>query len=178
MKVRTVAYLIRRVKSEEWRELRTLKLSALRDSPTAFSTSYAAVGDDPVWREHTAHEAGSLTSATFIAATEEGHWVGMTGAGPLDEVPGHAHVHGVYVAPAHRGGQAGLAVRLMDAGVAWARARTDATWLTLGVHEDNEHARRFYRRFGFSDTGKVIPYAPDPSKKVCIMGYEEFRGIR
>jgi len=173
-----MAYEIRRVESEEWRELRALTLQALQDSPAAFSTSYAdaAADDDAAWQERAAREAGSRTSATFVATADSGRtWVGMTSSGPLDEVPGHAHVHGVFVAPAHRGGQARLAGRLMDIGIDWARTRTDATWLTLGVHEDNERARVFYRRIGFSETGKIIPYALDPSKKVCIMGYDAFR---
>ncbi|QMU71493.1 GNAT family N-acetyltransferase [Streptacidiphilus sp. P02-A3a] len=173
----TVAYAIRRVASEEWRELRELRLNALREAPTAFSTRYAdaAAEDDSVWRRRAAHEAESPTAATFVATTEDGHWVGMTGAGPLELLPGYAHVHGVYVAAAHRGGRAGLARRLMAAGIDWARTRTDAAWLTLGVHEDNEHARGFYRRIGFSDTGKVVPYALDPAQQVHIMGYDAFR---
>jgi ribosomal protein S18 acetylase RimI-like enzyme len=59
----------------------------------------------------------------------------------------------------------------------WRRLRdnTDASWLTLGVHEDNRRAQAFYRRIGFTDTGKVVPYRLDPAKKLYIMGYEDFR---
>jgi ribosomal protein S18 acetylase RimI-like enzyme len=63
----------------------------------------------------------------------------------------------------------------MDVGIRWARDNTDASWLTLGVHEDNQRAQAFYRRIGFTETGKVVPYPLDPSKKLYIMGYEDFR---
>lgn len=110
----------------------------------------------------------------FIAATEDGRWVGMAGSAPLDIVPGHTHIFGVYMAPAHRGRPAGLAARLMDAGIRWARDNTDASWLTLGVHEDNKRAQAFYRRTGFTETGKIVPYALDPSKKLYIISHETF----
>jgi RimJ/RimL family protein N-acetyltransferase len=172
-----MTYVVRRTEPGEWRQLRALRLEALQDSPTAFGTTYAdtAALADQVWRQQAAHNATSPTSATFVATTEDGRWVGMASAGPLDEVPGTACIHGVYVAPAHRGQPAGLATQLMDVGIRWARDNTDASWLTLGVHEDNRRAQAFYRRIGFTDTGKVVPYPLDPSKKLYIMGYEDFR---
>ncbi|MFJ8581106.1 GNAT family N-acetyltransferase [Micromonospora sp. NPDC093277] len=172
-----MSYVIRRTDSREWRQLRALRLEALRDSPTAFGTTYAdaAALTDEVWRQQTASNSTSPTSATFVAATEDGRWVGMASSAPMDRIPGHANIHGVYVASAHRGQPAGPATRLMEAAIRWARDNTDAAWLTLGVHEDNRRAQAFYRRIGFVETGKVVPYVLDPSKKLYIMGYEGFR---
>ncbi len=62
----------------------------------------------------------------------------------------------------------------MEAGIRWACDNTNASWLTLGVHEDNTRARAFCRRIGFTETGKIVPYSLDPSKKLYIMGYEDF----
>ncbi|MCM0674405.1 GNAT family N-acetyltransferase [Micromonospora phytophila] len=90
---------------------------------------------------------------------------------------GHAHVYAVYVSPAHRG-PAGPAAALMAAAIRFARDHTDAGWLTLGVHEDNPRARGFYRKLGFAETGKAIPYALNPSQKVHIMGYQDFGSAR
>jgi ribosomal protein S18 acetylase RimI-like enzyme len=172
-----MTYGVRRVGASEWRELRAIRLEALLDAPLAFGTTYAeaAALDDEWWQVRAEEGATSPTWATFVAITEGGQWVGMAGSGPLDVVPGTAHIHGVYVAPAHRGRQAGLAARLMEAGIEWARDNTDASWLTLGVHEDNARARAFYRRFGFKDTGKVVPFVLDPSKRIHILGYDSFR---
>ncbi|MEU9828487.1 GNAT family N-acetyltransferase [Micromonospora chersina] len=170
-------YVVRRIEPGEWRELRALRLAALRVSPTAFGTSYAdaAALTDEAWRQQAARSATSPTSAMFVAAAEDGRWVGMASSAPLEDVPGHAHIHGVYVAPAHRGRPAGLATRLMEIAIRWARDNTDATWLTIGVHEDNHRAHAFYRRIGFTETGKVVPYPLDPSRTLHIMGYRNFR---
>src|SRR5262245_31440334 len=129
-----MTYVVRRTEPGEWRQLRALRLEALRDSPTAFGTTYAdaAALADEVWRQQAEQNATSPTSATFIAATQDGRWVGMAGCAPLNEVPGTACIHGVYVAPAHRGQPAGLATQLMDVGIRWTRDNTDASWLTLG----------------------------------------------
>lgn len=172
-----MTYVVRRIESGEWRQLRALRLDALQDSPTAFGTTYAdaaALADD-VWRQQAVENATSPTSATFIAATEDGRWVGLAGVTPLVQVPDTACVHGVYVGPAHRGRPARLAAQLVEVGIRWARDNTDASWLTLGVHQDNRRAQAFYRRMGFTDTGKVVPYVLDPSKKLYILGYENFR---
>ncbi|MEU6238472.1 GNAT family N-acetyltransferase, partial [Kitasatospora sp. NPDC047058] len=59
--------------------------------------------------------------------------------------------------------------------IAFARDNSGAAWLTLGVHEDNPRARAFYRRLGFADTGKVVPYMLDPAEKLHILGYQDFR---
>ncbi|MBV6699489.1 GNAT family N-acetyltransferase [Kitasatospora aureofaciens] len=163
--------------STEYRELRAIRLEALRDSPTAFSSSYedtAALPDD-VWQQQAAVEASSEESATFIAADEAGNWVGIAGVGPLPDVPDHVHVHSVYVSPEHRG-PAGPAADLMMAGIRHAQVSTDVRWLTLGVHERNGRGLAFYRRLGFEPTGKVVPYGLNPSEKLLILGYPDFRG--
>jgi ribosomal protein S18 acetylase RimI-like enzyme len=172
-----MTYVVRRARPQEWRELRALWMEALQDAPTAFGTTYAdaaALADDD-WRQRAAENATSPVSATFIAVAEDDRWVGMASSGPLNEVPGTAHIHGVYVTPAHRGQTAELATQLVDAGIRWARDNTEASWLTLGVHEDNQRAQAFYRRVGFTETGKIVPYPLDHSKKLYIMGYEDFR---
>ncbi|MFE6055606.1 GNAT family N-acetyltransferase [Kitasatospora sp. NPDC056446] len=169
-------YVVRRIAAEEWRELREITLEALRDSPTAFSLSYAdtAARPDDGWQRQAVAEATGEESATFAVRDEDGAWVGVAGVEPIPHVPGTVHVHGVYVAPAHRG-SAGPAADLVWAAVRHARDHTDARWLTLGVNESNVRALAFYRRLGFEDTGKVIPYVRDPAEKVHILGYPGFR---
>ncbi|WP_414166498.1 GNAT family N-acetyltransferase [Streptoverticillium reticulum] len=153
-----------------------MRLEALLDSPMAFGSSHAdaAAFPDAVWRERAAREAGSEACATFVACDAAGAWVGMASTEPLTEVPDHVHVHAVYVSPAHRG-HTGPAGRLVDAAVRFARDNTDASWLTLGVHESNERALTFYRRLGFEATGKVVPHPLDPAERLCIMGFGRFR---
>lgn len=172
-----MTYVVRRTEPGEWRQLRALRLEALRDSPTAFGTTYAdaAALADEAWQQQAEQGATSPTTATFIAATRDGDWVGMAGSAPVEVVPGTFCIQGVYVTPAHRGRTAGLAARLVEMAIAWARDSTDASWLTLGVHEDNERAQAFYRRIGFTETGKVVPCRLNPARKITILGYERFR---
>ncbi|MEW2384129.1 GNAT family N-acetyltransferase [Micromonospora sp. NPDC047707] len=172
-------YQIRRIVAGEWRQLKSIRLEALQDAPTAFSTplAEATAFSDTVWQQEAAREADSASSATFVATDEAGDWAGMAAVAPLAEVPDHAHVHAVYVTPAHRG-PAGPAVALMAAAIRFASDHIDVASLTLGVHEGNPRARAFYRKLGFTETGKAIPYALNPSQKVHILGYQDFRSAR
>ncbi|MEU7820383.1 GNAT family N-acetyltransferase [Catellatospora sp. NPDC049133] len=172
-----MTYAVRRIEPGEWRQLRALRLEALQDSPTAFGTTPAdaAALADEVWQQQAEQAASSPTTATFIAVAADGRWVGMAGSAPVEVVAGTYCIQGVYVTPAHRGRAAGLAARLVDAAITWARDVTDASWLTLGVHEDNERAQAFYRRIGFTGTGKVVPCRLNPARNITILGYEKFR---
>jgi ribosomal protein S18 acetylase RimI-like enzyme len=140
-------YLIRRMGSGEWRELRAIRLEAVRDTPTAFSSSYAELASHPdvFWQERAAAGATSGSGATFIASDRNDDWVGSASAEPLAEVPDHAHIHAVYVRAGHRG-PTGLGGRLMEAAIRFAEQHIDVSRLTLGVHENNTRALAFYRR--------------------------------
>ncbi|WP_316520155.1 GNAT family N-acetyltransferase [Kitasatospora brasiliensis] len=187
---------VRRMAAGEWRELRGIALEALRDSPSAFSLSYAecAARPDDYWQHRAAREATARECATFAAIVpaasapgdaaggeagdeagdETGRWVGITAVEPLPDVPDTVHIHSVYVAPAYRG-SAGPAAALVRAAVRHAREHTDVGALTLGVHEDNERAQAFYRRLGFEPTGKVVPYVRRPQDRILVLGYPDFR---
>lgn len=171
-----MAYLIRRMTPGEWRELRAIRLEAVRDTPTAFSSSYAelAAHIDLFWQERAAAEATSDNGATFIACDQNNDWVGSVSVEPLAEVPDHAHIHAVYVRAGHRGPTC-LGARLVEAAIRFAEQHIDVSQLTLGVHESNTRALAFYRRIGFRMTGKVIPYRPNPVERCYIMGYSHFR---
>jgi ribosomal protein S18 acetylase RimI-like enzyme len=170
-----MTYLVRRMTPGEWRELRAIRLEAVRDTPTAFSSSSAelAAHTDVFWQERAAAEATSGDRATFVACDRDDDWVGSVSAGPLPEVPDHAHIHAVYVRAAHRG-PTGLGARLVEAAIRFAEQHIDVSRLTLGVHESNTRALAFYRRIGFRMTDKVIPYRPNPAERCFIMEYSDF----
>ncbi|WP_042379750.1 GNAT family N-acetyltransferase [Streptacidiphilus melanogenes] len=172
----TPAYRVRRIEPGEWRELRALRLEALRDAPTAFSITYAASEalPDDAWRAQAAEAATGASTALFVAVGPDGSWLGTAGAAPIPDVPDHAHVHGVYVTPAHRG-RSGPAADLVAAAVAFARTHIDVGHLTLGVHESNARAQAFYLRVGFVPTGLEVPYPLDPAERLRILGYPGFR---
>ncbi|KTE38793.1 MULTISPECIES: GNAT family N-acetyltransferase [unclassified Sphingopyxis] len=87
----------------------------------------------------------------------DGAILGYIKMGPLDfDLPpgqptGDAvELHQIYLAEAAKG--TGLAARLMDWGIAWARER--ASILYLSVFTDNPRAQAVYRRYGFYDVGR------------------------
>ena len=172
----TTTHLVRRMTAGEWRELRTIRLEAVRDTPTAFSSSYAelAAHPDVYWQERAAVEGTSDNGATFVACDRNNDWVGSASVEPLTEVPDHAHLHAVFVRAGHRG-PTGLGARLVEAAVRFAEQHIDVSRLTLGVHENNARALAFYLRIGFRMTEKVIAYRPNPVERCYILEYRDFK---
>jgi diamine N-acetyltransferase len=66
---------------------------------------------------------------------------------PVDESRA-LELHRLYIHERAKG--AGVAQKLMDETIAWARGK-GAPALYLSVWENNERAQRFYRRYGFQD---------------------------
>ncbi|GAA1823011.1 GNAT family N-acetyltransferase [Luedemannella flava] len=151
---------IRRIRADEWPQLRELRLEALKDTPTAFAERYddAVRQPDEFWMGRAARGAASIEAATFVAVTH-GAFVGMTVAildGPVTSLVG------VYVSPPWRGRPRGVISALFDAAVGWAREADPARRVLLHVTEVNERAAAFYRRYGFVPTGVTVPYPLDP----------------
>ncbi len=154
---------IRAVRPDEWERVRDLRLQALKDTPIAYIERYddAVRLSDGEWRMRAKRGAQGAKSTKWVAEDPNGRWVGtMTG---YVEDGSAAWVVGVYVAPDYRGRSAGVADRLLDAVIAWARDQAKVSELRLEVREDNESAKRFYTRRGFRPTGKVQPFPIDPA---------------
>ncbi len=152
---------VRRIRGEDWQQLRALRLEAVADTPSAFLERHAdaARRDDGSWRRRAEGSASGEDSAMFIAAEESGEWIGMLGL--YRDAPGEAQVVSVYVAPHGRG--AGVLEELLDWAQRWARS-AGLNRLRLLVHEDNARARAAYVRLGFAPTGRSSPYPLDQTK--------------
>lgn len=92
-----------------------------------------------------------------LVRDDAGAILGYIKMGPVDfELPAEqpadnaVELHQLYVAEAAKG--TGVAVALMDWGIAWARER--AAILYLSVFTENDRAQAFYRRYGFYDVGR------------------------
>jgi len=143
---------IKRVTSDEWGELRDIRLAALQESPDAFGGTYAAsvARTDEWWVEWARKSAESDEQAMFLA------WDGETPvgiAGTFFDDPDWV-VIAMWVAPTRRG--EGLGRRLLDAVVEFQRGR-GATESVLGVVEGNGAAQALYERYGYVDTGIANP---------------------
>lgn len=150
------AYRIRRTSARDWRELRELRLAALRDpvAVVAFYEPYekAARLTRRDWERRASGELEG--TVTFVGEWEDGRFSGMLTAFTTSRC---ARVVSVYLLPEHRG--SGLAAELMRAVVDWADGRE----VRLHVHQDNERAARFYAAMGFRPTGDSDPDPRDPS---------------
>jgi GNAT superfamily N-acetyltransferase len=144
----TGPFEVRRMRVDEWRELRSLRLEALQDSPLAYGSTYAGdvLRPDRDWQERAAAGAAGEEEVA-IAAVAAGRWVGMA-RGYLE--PPLAHLIAVYVTPDWR--RHGIGEAVSRAVVAWARER-GASAVLLGVSDGNDGARRVYESIGFVPTG-------------------------
>jgi ribosomal protein S18 acetylase RimI-like enzyme len=143
-------HVVRRLTHADLPAFRTVRLTALRQHPEAYGSSYE--------EEEPLELAGF---ARFVAADPPGGVLGGFGGEDLVGTVGlvvqprlkQRHkglVVGVYVDPAHRG--SGLARHLMEAIIAAARD-ADLALLQLAVTVGNEPARRLYSRLGFQTYG-------------------------
>jgi ribosomal protein S18 acetylase RimI-like enzyme len=161
---------VRRVRPDDWPRLKALRLEALEDTPIGFLERYedALKIADEGWqfRAHRGSDAGD--SAQFVAAQGDGPFVGTMVGFPDGAGSDAVWLAAVYVTPAWRRRDRGVADALLDAVVDWARNR-HASRVLLEVHEDNLPARAFYRRRGFVETGQRKPYPLDPSADELVM---------
>lgn len=158
------SFTVRRVRTEEWRSLRELRLDALRD-PIAhlayLETIEAALErPDSYWQERTRTAASGTMAGQFVAVDEHGDLAGTVTA--LVTAPGEpdyigetspdlrAAVVAVYVRPGHRG--SGVLQAVLSETEAWLRG-LGVPQVRLHVNEQNPRAQGAYRKCGYVDTG-------------------------
>ncbi|MFF8836481.1 GNAT family N-acetyltransferase [Streptomyces sp. NPDC015130] len=165
-------YSIRTIRADEWEKARELRLAALQDpiAHLAFLDTYedAVTRPDSFWQERAAgaSDTGPGEVIQFVAEAPDGRWVGsvtvLVERPAGDAVLGAAvkvdqtHVVGVFVRPEARG--SGAIDGLFRAAVewSWALSAPAVERVRLYVHEENERAAAFYRRFGFVASGERV----------------------
>jgi GNAT superfamily N-acetyltransferase len=155
---------VRRVRPEDWPDLRSLRLEALKDTPMGFLETLAAALDRPDedWQARAVRGAEGGNSLQ-VMAWADGRPVANCVCFLRD---GAAWLAAVYVTPDHRG--QGLLAELADRCAAWGREQ-GCRVLRLEVHEANARARAAYARLGFSDTGERAPYPLPPYGQELVM---------
>jgi GNAT superfamily N-acetyltransferase len=129
----------------EWRRLRAIRLRALEDAPDGFegTLSESEQRSDAEWERR----LGDMTTFVATSADED---VGMIRVAADSKRRDAAWLLSLWVAPDARGTGAGS--MLVDAVVAWARARGCACVL-LDVGDHNHDAIALYARKGFVANG-------------------------
>lgn len=146
------AYAIRRLCSADLGAFRSLRLTALLESPTAFSAtveSEQSLSDEQVG----ARLEGPSHSGVWGAWNAQQVLVGSVGLLhlPQDKLRHKAALYAVYVAACARG--EGLGRRLLEAVITHTRLLTDLRLLNLGVTANNTAALRLYQSLGFVEYG-------------------------
>jgi len=165
---------VRQLTADDASAYQRLRLLALQESPTAFSSSYSdEAGRSP------SEVASRLTPAPDGSLCVFGAFVDDRLAGFLAFVRPRraklvhgAELHGMYVCPEFR--RRGLAGALVDAVLAHARSLGGVRQLKLAVNATNLAARSLYRSRGFT----LFGLEPDA---LCIDGRyydEEFYILR
>ena len=146
------------------------RLRALQDTPSTFGSTYAKESQltDADWVARATNWNGEK-SILYVAMENEAV-IGIAGSHLDHEDPTHAHLISMWTAPTHR--EQGVGRLLVDEIVSWARLRKAVT-LKLMVTSSNDSATAFYRRLGFTLTGRTEPYPNDPA----LIEYEMARPI-
>jgi ribosomal protein S18 acetylase RimI-like enzyme len=137
---------------QDWRDLRAIRLEALRLEPAAYSSSYeeTLARPDEHWRQRLAND-----QSVHLLARAQNRPIGMVG-GYLGSDEGDdsvAVVFGMYVASEHRG--RGIGRLLLTSLIDRLSAFPQITTIRLGVTETQDPARRLYESVGFQVVGKT-----------------------
>ncbi|SFC71110.1 Protein N-acetyltransferase, RimJ/RimL family [Polaromonas sp. OV174] len=142
---------IRRLTSLDASAFQALRLSALRDSPSAFGSSYDEEKDIPV----TTVEARLVMKPDrgIFGAFEDDTLVGMIGLGreSMKKLVHKAFVWGMYVGPEVRG--KGIARALLQEAISVAGSVPSVQQINLSVNASNAAAIRLYQSAGFTVFG-------------------------
>jgi ribosomal protein S18 acetylase RimI-like enzyme len=153
---------VRRIFANEGPALKSIRLEALRDSPSAFGSTYVEEVSEPDehWARRASVGAGSEISATYFAVVDD-RVVGLVGGYRLDSSDRSVELVSMWVSPAIR--RVGIAGKLVDAVVEWA-TEIGVSCVDLWVTRGNDAALKLYGAAGFSETGEHQPLPSDPCK--------------
>lgn len=149
---------------------KTVRLRALKDTPQAFSATYAKESqfDNAEWIRRTERMNGDR-GIGFVALDGD-NACGIVGAFLDTNDATQAQLVSMWTAPTHR--QRGVGRLLVNEILGWARSR-EVRILLLMVTPNNEQAMRFYERLGFTRTGRTELYPNDPA----VLEYEMSRPV-
>lgn len=151
---------IRHPTASEWRDYKTIRLEALKNNPTAYSTTYdeALEYSDDEWRRRITRgtRGAKQDCSLYLFAYDGEKVVGMVGAFWEDKsVLRHkAEVFGVYLNPEYR--EKGIGKRLLEAVLIEIKKNVQFTKIVLGVNASNSSALNLYESLGFKKSGKYV----------------------
>lgn len=140
---------VRALGVDDWERYRSVRLTALKESPAAFVASHDEEAAEPeaFWRTR-------MERSTRLLAERDGEAVGIASVGTAEDQPDAAELFGLWVHPGARG--SGVATELVRAG-AQAAADAGKRQLLYWVGTENGRAVAFASGFGFRPTAQRRP---------------------
>jgi ribosomal protein S18 acetylase RimI-like enzyme len=159
---------IHTVQLADWRQYREVRLAALRDTPSAFASTWQKEEAYPEsrWTERAQGSQDGEGATIVIAVDDTGHWAGLAGGIRPGDRDAGAELISMWVQPASRGH--GVAQRLVSAVLSWAEGH-GASAVGLWVNLTNQPAIGLYEQAGFRRTGEVAPLPSDPLQREMRM---------
>ena len=136
----------------DWPEYRKVRLSALKDSPQAFGSTWQqeVILPDEDWAARTIASASGESGRGFFAI-HRGEACGLVWCLLSDTDPRIAHIYAMWTAPNVRGQGAGRA--LLEQCISWAKSK-GAHHVHLSVVKDESPAMQLYKSQGFYPVGE------------------------
>jgi ribosomal protein S18 acetylase RimI-like enzyme len=158
---------IKRIAPETAVVFKQIRLRALQESPTAFSSTYAKESGlpDEEWQRRAARWSGEGHDAIFLAFDGDTA-CGIVGSYRELENPQRAQIISMWVDPAYRRKNVGKA--LIDVVMEWNQPH-GVREISLMVTSVNAGAIAFYERLGFRRTGLTTEYPNDAAIIECEM---------
>ena len=155
---------VTRIRSDQWRILRDVRLRALEEAPYAFGTTLAE-GLKRTDRDcqDMARDHATLSDRAYFMAYVEDNPCGM--AGCYRRTSDIVVLTAMWVAPEVRGQKIGE--QIVRAVIKWAR-EGGATKLEAWVSENNP-ARFFYQKVGFEETRLTEPLRSDSKIQIILI---------
>jgi GNAT superfamily N-acetyltransferase len=149
--VTIVAMRVRRLGPGEHELLRTVRLRALADAPSAYGSTYERehAFTVEIWDGRLRAEANTL----LMCEADDGTPIGMAGGVRDADDPHMGDLVSMWVDPVARG--SGAADALVAEVIRWAE-RAPLRILKLHITEGNVAAERLYERHGFTPTGTTF----------------------
>jgi RimJ/RimL family protein N-acetyltransferase len=141
---------IRKLTPDDTAIYRECRLDALRDTPTAFASSYEEEAMRPL--EAFRDRLSGMSSATF-GAFDGKRLIGLTGIfrERREKLRHKMFIVSVFVRPEYRGKKVGAA--LIEAAISYARNTDGVESVQLSVESSNTAAKALYASFGFQTWG-------------------------
>jgi RimJ/RimL family protein N-acetyltransferase len=154
-------YNIRPFRKSEWKELRDIRLEALKNHSDVFASNYAdeSLQSEQDWLTWIETDGSKCTFALFNTASKV---IGMTSiVTAREDITGQtAKLCASYISESEKG--KGLSDLLYKARIAWAKAQDGRFKSIIVSHrEGNEASRRANQKYGFQHTHTQMVKWPD-----------------